>query len=51
MKNVINRDRPSFQLEYVGRPGSAAPAGGYMALHTSRQDLLVKQALGLAEND
>ncbi len=51
MKKVINRDRPSFQLEYAGRPGSAAPAGGYMALHNARQDLLVKQALGLAENE
>jgi 2-oxoglutarate dehydrogenase complex dehydrogenase (E1) component-like enzyme len=51
MKKVINRDRPSFQLEYAGRPGSAAPAGGYMALHNRRQDLLVKQALGLVENE
>ena len=51
IKNVIRRDRPSFQLDYAGRPGSAAPAGGYMALHNRRQELLVKQALGIAEQE
>ena len=47
IKNVIRRDRPAFQLGYAGRPASAAPAGGSMALHTARQERLVKEALGL----
>ena len=47
IKNVIRRDRPGLQLDYAGRPASAAPAGGSMALHQARQKRLVHEALGL----
>lgn len=33
-------------LRYVGRPASAAPAAGYMALHKKKQSALIAAALG-----
>ncbi len=33
------------ELQYVGRPASAAPAAGYLARHTAEQQQLVKDAL------
>ena len=51
MENVIRRKHPNIELIYAGRPASAAPAGGYMELHMKRQDLIVRQALGIVEAD
>ncbi len=47
----INRERmerclqKGQQLYYAGRPSSASPAAGYMALHTKQQAELLNQAL------
>jgi len=51
MENVICRKHPNIELIYAGRPSSAAPAGGYMGLHMKRQDLIVRQALGIVGAD
>jgi 2-oxoglutarate dehydrogenase E1 component len=51
MEEVIRRKHPDMELTYAGRPGSAAPAGGYMGLHMKRQDLIVRQALGILETE
>ena len=41
--------REDQTLQYVGRPASAAPAAGYMALHNKLQAQLVSEALALKE--
>ena len=51
MENVIRRKHPTMELIYAGRPGSAAPAGGYMELHMKRQDLIARQALGIEDTE
>jgi len=38
--------RPEQKLHYVGRPPSAAPAGGYLAKHQARQVALIDMAFG-----
>ncbi|HXZ52314.1 MAG TPA: hypothetical protein VEH51_09960, partial [Burkholderiales bacterium] len=38
--------RPEQKLHYVGRPPSAAPAGGYLAKHQARQAALIDMAFG-----
>ncbi len=35
------------EIEFAGRPASAAPASGYMSQHNREQKILVQQALGL----
>jgi len=51
IKNVIRRKRASFQLDYAGREASASPATGYMSLHLQQQKKLVRDALGLDDED
>jgi len=51
IKNVIRRKHPGFQLTYAGRDASASPAAGYMALHLAQQEKLVRQALGIDEEN
>ena len=51
IKNVIRRKRASFQLDYAGREASASPATGYMSLHLQQQQKLVRDALGLDDED
>ncbi|MCB1683122.1 MAG: hypothetical protein KDI31_01495, partial [Pseudomonadales bacterium] len=45
MRRVILRHSESIYLAYAGREPSAAPAGGYAAAHTIRQQRLVEEAL------
>jgi 2-oxoglutarate dehydrogenase E1 component len=47
IKNVIKRKRKDMELIYAGRDASASPAAGYMALHQAQQQKLVRDALGL----
>jgi len=44
---LLRHMRPDQELAYAGRPSSAAPAVGYMQLHTEQQKALVEEALGL----
>lgn len=39
------------EVQFAGRTASASPAAGYMALHVSQQEALIKQALGLTTSD
>jgi len=39
--------KPDQALRYAGRPSSASPAVGYLALHNEQQKALVEEALGL----
>ncbi len=41
--------REDQTLQYAGRPGSAAPAAGYSALHVKLQNQLINDALGIEE--
>ncbi|MDO4626830.1 MAG: 2-oxoglutarate dehydrogenase E1 component [Pasteurellaceae bacterium] len=43
--NFVANLPTSATLRYVGRPASASPAAGYMALHNKQQQALVDQAL------
>ena len=48
MRHIINKKNPKLYLDYAGRDASASPAAGYMALHITQQDKLVKEALDLS---
>ncbi|WP_373100365.1 MULTISPECIES: 2-oxoglutarate dehydrogenase E1 component [Pasteurellaceae] len=43
--NFVTSLPAAGKLRYVGRPASASPAVGYMALHTEQQQALVTEAL------
>ncbi|PJG83119.1 2-oxoglutarate dehydrogenase E1 component [Caviibacterium pharyngocola] len=43
--NFVTSLPPAGKLRYVGRPASASPAVGYMALHNEQQQALVAEAL------
>ena len=45
MRRVLQRCNPDIYLKYAGRPASAAPAAGYLALHQKQQRELVDAAL------
>ncbi len=45
MRRVVDVIYPNLYLEYVGRPSSAAPAGGYMSAHIEEEKRFVDQAL------
>lgn len=47
MRRALSDLNPKLHLEYAGREASASPAAGYMALHLSQQEKLIKDALGL----
>ena len=47
MKNVLHRLNPKLVLGYAGRELSASPAAGYTALHVTKQEKLVEDALKL----
>jgi 2-oxoglutarate dehydrogenase E1 component len=44
MRHVVQRWNKKLYLHYAGRPGSAAPAAGYMSLHVEEQNRLVEEA-------
>jgi 2-oxoglutarate dehydrogenase E1 component len=46
MRRVIHRHKAEVYLRYVGRDASAAPAAGFMALHTQQLEAFVAEALG-----
>ena len=41
------RDGLGGKLKFAGRPASAAPAAGYMSVHTEQQRRLVEDAFNL----
>jgi 2-oxoglutarate dehydrogenase E1 component len=45
MRRVVDDLYPNLYLEYVGRPSSAAPAGGYMSAHIEEEKRFVDHAL------
>ena len=45
MRKVVLQHNKDLYLSYAGRDPSAAAAAGYMSLHASQQELLVKEAL------
>jgi 2-oxoglutarate dehydrogenase E1 component len=45
MRRVILKHDDSLYLAYAGRDPFAAPAGGFAAAHTLRQQRLVEDAL------
>ena len=45
MLNAMWRHLPNKFLRYAGRPAAATPAAGYMALHVSQQQELIRDAL------
>jgi 2-oxoglutarate dehydrogenase E1 component len=47
MRRVVDEIYPNLYLEYVGRPSSAAPAGGYMSAHIEEEKRFVDQALAV----
>ena len=51
MIRVIQRHWPEVQLTYVGRPATAAPAAGFLALHHQRQKMLIDQALSVEQSE
>ncbi|MFT4520331.1 MAG: 2-oxoglutarate dehydrogenase E1 component [Halioglobus sp.] len=46
LRRVIHRHKVEVYLRYVGRYSSAAPAAGYMALHTEQMERFIDEALG-----
>lgn len=46
MRNVLNQLKPELNqtFSFAGRPASAAPASGYMSVHTEQQNRLVNDA-------
>lgn len=44
---IAQHSNKQIQLQYAGRDASAAPACGYMSIHTEQQQKLVASALGL----
>ena len=42
--------RDEQKLVYAGRPSSASPAVGYMAMHNEQQKQLVEQAFGVTSS-
>lgn len=51
MRHVTTQLGANLYLEFVGREASAAAAAGYMALHLEQQSELVRNALGIKDND
>ena len=45
MRSAFNRLGPALYLVYAGRPGSAAPASGYMSVHLDEQKRFIDEAL------
>ncbi|MDG0968535.1 MAG: 2-oxoglutarate dehydrogenase E1 component, partial [Porticoccaceae bacterium] len=45
MRSAFNRIDPKLYLTYAGRPGSAAPASGYMSVHLDEQKKFIDEAL------
>jgi 2-oxoglutarate dehydrogenase E1 component len=45
MRSAFNRLDPALYLVYAGRPGSAAPASGYMSVHLDEQKKFIDEAL------
>ncbi|MCY4426234.1 MAG: 2-oxoglutarate dehydrogenase E1 component, partial [Halieaceae bacterium] len=45
MLRVIRRHNKKLPLHYAGRPPSASPAAGYVALHQKKQQVVIEQAL------
>ena len=45
MQRVIRRHNKKVPLHYAGRPASASPAAGYVALHQKKQQVVIEQAL------
>ena len=46
IRNVVSEVYgASMQLQYVGRPASAAPASGYMSVHIEEEKRFVNKAL------
>jgi len=45
MRSAFNRLDPALYLVYAGRPGSAAPASGYMSVHLDEQKRFIDEAL------
>jgi 2-oxoglutarate dehydrogenase E1 component len=45
MRSAFNRIDPKLYLAYAGRPGSAAPASGYMSVHLDEQKKFIDEAL------
>ncbi len=45
MRHVLQRLFPKLHLEVSARPGSAAPASGYMSQHVEEQQNLVNEAI------
>ena len=41
------KDGLGRELKFAGRPASAAPAAGYMSVHTEQQRQLVEDAFNL----
>ncbi len=44
MRNVLTKVFPKVELQVAARPGSAAPASGYMSQHVEEQERVVEQA-------
>jgi 2-oxoglutarate dehydrogenase E1 component len=45
MRHVLQQLFPKLHLEVSARPGSAAPASGYMSQHAAEQATLVNDAI------
>jgi len=45
MRNVLHQLYPTLNLSVSARPGSAAPASGYMSQHAEEQETLVNDAI------
>ncbi|MGK2914460.1 MAG: 2-oxoglutarate dehydrogenase E1 component [Porticoccaceae bacterium] len=47
IRRVLNTRDDKLYLRYMGRDSSAAPAGGYMALHLKEQENFINQCLDI----
>jgi 2-oxoglutarate dehydrogenase E1 component len=44
-RRLIERQRDSLEIDYVGRPYRASPSEGYPGAHAVEQERIIKEAL------